>query len=113
MEINWYGESCNGTPMKYRLARNPLESKVIGSFTYNRFSDGTNVIIHRLGVGENGLVLSRCPASFLRRCTCISRPLASFSHTRALITRSSALFLRPLASFVRLCAYILRRVALL
>lgn len=56
MEINCYGETCAGTPMMYRLARTPLETKVIGGITYNRFSDGENAIIHRLGVGEDGLI---------------------------------------------------------
>ena len=86
MEINWYGESCNGTPMKYRLARTPLESKEIESFTYNRFSDGTNVIIHRLGVGENGLFLSHTSASFVRCCACISRPLATTWNGEGVLT---------------------------
>ena len=56
MEINCYGERCEKTPIRYRMARTPLETKVVGGSTYNRFGDGENAAIHRLGVSEDGLV---------------------------------------------------------
>ena len=56
MRIDCYGEKTEKATFEKKALRQPLETKFSGEFTYMRFGEGGLVAIHRLGVGEDGMV---------------------------------------------------------
>ena len=56
MRINCYGEEREGLTYDKNLPRQPLETKDSGGATYMRFGEGDACPIHRLAVGEDGIV---------------------------------------------------------
>ena len=56
MRINCYGEETEGLTYEKNLPRQPLETKDSGGATYMRFGEGDACPIHRLAVGEDGIV---------------------------------------------------------
>ena len=56
MRINCYGERTESATYDKNPPIQPLETKVSGGMTYLRFGEGDKVPIHRLTVGEEGIV---------------------------------------------------------
>ncbi len=56
MRINCYGERWDGATYDKNPPIEPLETKTSGGSTYLRFGEGEKVPIHRLTVGEDGIV---------------------------------------------------------
>ena len=56
MKINCWGETNVETLILPSLVKDRLETKRIGKFTFARYTDGENVVIHRFGIGSTGLV---------------------------------------------------------
>ena len=56
MRINCYGEETEGLTYDKNLPRQPLEAKDSGGATYMRFGEGDACPIHRIAVGEDGIV---------------------------------------------------------
>ena len=56
MRIDCYGEQTEKATFEKKALRRPLETKFSGKLTYMRFGEGDLVAIHRLAVGEDGMV---------------------------------------------------------
>ena len=56
MRIDCYGGRTGSPTFEKMEMRQPLETKNSGGCTYMRYGEGENVPVHRLRVGENGMV---------------------------------------------------------
>lgn len=56
MKINCYGEAVVEGIITPPIARERLETKRSGVWTFARYTEGERVVIHRFGIGSDGAV---------------------------------------------------------